>query len=104
MGAMARWISVLPDRQRASTLGEAVGLSPLCAQLLINRGVADPELARRYLEPRLADLRRPDGDAPMGGFEPAVARLELALREAQIVGIFGDYDVDGVTSCALLTR
>jgi single-stranded-DNA-specific exonuclease len=81
-------------------LGQALGLSPLTAQLLLNRGVADAELGRRYLEPRLADLRKPDG---MAGFDVALDRLDRALVGNEIVGVFGDFDVDGVTSCALLT-
>jgi single-stranded-DNA-specific exonuclease len=100
LGAPPRWILSTPDPARASELAGALGLSQLTAQLLINRGIADPERGRRYLEPRLADLRRPD---EMAGFARAVERLDRALAGGETVGIFGDYDVDGVTSCALLT-
>ena len=99
----AHWILAPCDRERAGVLGLALGVSPLCAQLLINRGVDSPELGRRYLAPRLADLRRPDGELPMSGFARAVERLERALTGGETIGVFGDYDVDGVTSCALLT-
>src|SRR5580765_7998961 len=99
----ARWILAPLDRERASVLGQSLGVSPLTAQLLLNRGVNSPELGRRYLEPRLADLRRPDGELAMSGFQKAVDRLERALTGGETVGVFGDYDVDGVTSCALLT-
>ncbi|HEY7956256.1 MAG TPA: single-stranded-DNA-specific exonuclease RecJ [Polyangia bacterium] len=102
--APARWLTATPDRDRATELGRAIGLSPLCAQLLLNRGVSAPAEARRYLAPRLGDLRRPDGDQAMRGFGVAVGRLERALAERETIGIFGDYDVDGVTSAALLTR
>jgi single-stranded-DNA-specific exonuclease len=92
-----------PEPSAAVELSQALGLSPLTAQLLLNRGVRTQEVARRYLEPRLADLRRPDGELPMAGFGAALERLDRALAAGETIGIFGDYDVDGVTSCALLT-
>lgn len=96
------WIVRTPDRDRAHALARALAISPVTAQLLINRGVDEPERARRYFEPRLGELRRPDGDAPMAGFAVAVERLARALSAGETIGLFGDYDVDGVTSCALL--
>src|SRR6202012_4879290 len=98
----APWDVRPADWDRARTLAAALCLSPVTAQLLINRGVDDPVSARRFLSPRLAELRRPDGAAAMAGFAVAVDRLQRALTTRQTVGIFGDYDVDGVTSCALL--
>jgi single-stranded-DNA-specific exonuclease len=94
------WVVAPENRDEAARLGSTLGLSPLAAQLLLNRGIADPEIARRYLEPKLADLRRPD---EMKGFSAAVDRLERALASRETVGIFGDYDVDGITSCAVLS-
>ena len=102
MADAAAWDVRPVDWDRARALGRVLALSPVTAQLLINRGFEDPDRARRFLSPRLAELRRPDGDAPMAGFAVAVERLARALRTAETVGIFGDYDVDGVTSCALL--
>jgi single-stranded-DNA-specific exonuclease len=94
------WVVTPADRSNAERLGGALGLTPLAAQLLLNRGIADPDLARRYLDPKLGDLRRPD---EMKGFTVAIDRLERALTAGETVGVFGDYDVDGITSCALLT-
>jgi single-stranded-DNA-specific exonuclease len=97
-----RWIVRPTDWHRARLLGGTLGVSPVTAQLLINRGHDEPERARKFLAPRLAELRRPDGDAAMAGFAAAVDRLLRSLRAGEMVGVFGDYDVDGVTSCALL--
>ncbi len=97
------WEVRTADPDRARILAGALSVSPVTAQLLINRGVDDPDRARRFLAPRLAELRRPDGDTPMAGFAAAVDRLARALGQRQTIGVFGDYDVDGVTSCALLT-
>jgi single-stranded-DNA-specific exonuclease len=101
--ARSRWVVAPSDAARAAELATAVGVSPIVGQLLLNRGVGDAEAARRYLVPRLGDLRRPDGEQAMRGFATAAARLERALVDGELVGVFGDYDVDGVTSCALLT-
>jgi len=100
--ADAAWAVKPADWARARTLGSALSISPVTAQLLINRGFADPDRARRFLQPRLAELRRPDGAEAMAGFAVAVERLARALAAAETIGVFGDYDVDGVTSCALL--
>jgi single-stranded-DNA-specific exonuclease len=91
-----------PDPERSRRLAGELGLSPLVGQLLLNRGIRDPAQARRFLEPRLSDLRRPDGDQAMAGFDRALERLQRAVEGREIVGLYGDYDVDGVTSCALL--
>ena len=84
-------------------LGERLGLRYLTAQLLINRGIRDEQEARKFLDPRLSDLRPPEGPLPMAGFGLAADRLKRAVIDREVVGIFGDYDVDGVTTCSLLT-
>ncbi len=104
MDRSAGRFSVRPaDLRRARLLGERLGLRHLTAQLLINRGIVEEQEARRYLDPRLADLRPPEGALPMAGFGLAVERLKRAVLDREVIGIFGDYDVDGVTTCALLS-
>src|SRR5579871_3656016 len=82
-------------------LARALGVRPLTARLMARRGVGTVEQGRRFLAPRLADLRPPDA---MAGFSRAVERIDRALRGGETIGVFGDYDVDGVTTCALLAR
>jgi single-stranded-DNA-specific exonuclease len=72
---------------------------PVTAACLAARGVREPEAARAYLEPRLAGLRRPEG---LAGFADAVDRIADAIAGGVRIGVFGDYDVDGVTTAALL--
>src|SRR5215475_1679366 len=69
------------------------------ARCLVGRGVSDAAQADAFLRPRLGHLRPPVG---MSGFAEAVERLARAVVAGETVGIFGDYDVDGVTSAALL--
>ena len=68
---------------------------------MINRGLSDPDEARRFLRPQLRDLDDPLDVPNMAG---AVARLLQARRAGEKVLVFGDYDVDGVTSTALLVE
>src|SRR5262249_28198464 len=69
------------------------------ARCLVGRGVASSAEADAFLRPRLGQLRPPSG---MAGFAEAVERLRAAVMAGETVGIFGDYDVDGVTAAALL--
>jgi len=75
-------------------------IRPLTARLLVARGIAEAELAARFLAPRLADLRPPDGVADL---PRALDRLTAALAAGETIAVFGDYDVDGVTTAAILT-
>ncbi|MBJ6751163.1 single-stranded-DNA-specific exonuclease RecJ [Geomonas anaerohicana] len=75
------------------------GVAPLLARLLAHRGVCAPDDADAYLNPVLSRLHDP---MLMTGMEQAVARLVQALKAGERVCVHGDYDVDGVTSCAVL--
>ncbi|WP_428265935.1 single-stranded-DNA-specific exonuclease RecJ [Haliangium sp.] len=82
-------------------LEEALGVRRITARCLAGRGLAGADEARSYLDPKLARLRPPAG---LAGLPAAVERLTRAVLEGQRVGIFGDYDVDGVTTTALITH
>jgi single-stranded-DNA-specific exonuclease len=94
-----RW-SIAPGQPMlAAELGGKLGVSPLLAQCLINRGHSEPEALARFLEPRLRNLADPFA---LPNMATAVGRLLAARNRAEPLVIFGDYDVDGVTSTALL--
>ncbi len=80
-------------------LANALGLAPLTARILLQRGLDTPALARDFLEGRLANLPDP---FLLLGMERAVTRLVHALKNRERVQIHGDYDVDGITGTALL--
>ncbi|HXO20195.1 MAG TPA: single-stranded-DNA-specific exonuclease RecJ [Thermoanaerobaculia bacterium] len=97
LATAAEWV-VAPLPQAAVALATA-GFSPRLAALLARRGVADAEAAERFLHPTLDQLHAP---ALLAGMTEAVARLLEARRRGERVAIVGDYDVDGVSSTALL--
>lgn len=80
-------------------LADSLGLREVTARCLAARGIVDALEARTYLQPRLEHLRRPGG---LAGLTTAVDRLARAVMGGERIGIFGDYDVDGVTTAALL--
>ena len=99
--AFSRWIFPATDPQAAERLAAALGIGTPAAKVLINRGFADPDEARRYLEAPLDSLHDP---LALRDMERAAARLEKAVRAREKILIYGDYDVDGATSVALLMK
>jgi single-stranded-DNA-specific exonuclease len=99
-GARRRWVEASVDGEGAGRLAAALGLHPLAARVLAARDLAEPERAEAFLAARLQDL--PDPFA-MKGMEAAVARVVRAVEAGERIACYGDYDVDGVTSTALLS-
>lgn len=99
-GAVTRkWIAKAIDDSTASLLSDETGLTLRTARLLVNRGVRDIDSARRYLEPQLADMPDP---MLLAGAERAAERLADAIEKDEHITLYGDYDVDGVTSSSLM--
>ena len=86
---------------RALAIAQVSGQSDLMARVLAGRGVALEDV-ERYLDPTLRELM-PD-PFTLRDMEPAAARLVRAVQRGETVAIFGDYDVDGATSAALLAQ
>lgn len=74
-------------------------LPPILASILSRRGVSDGESYRRFVAPALGDLHDPAG---IHGIDHACERIARAIRDQEAIVIYGDYDVDGVTSIVLL--
>ncbi|MDX2212727.1 MAG: single-stranded-DNA-specific exonuclease RecJ [Oculatellaceae cyanobacterium bins.114] len=97
-----RWHIAEPQPQSAMQLAQTVGLSPLLAQVLINRGVDTSDRAQSFLNPE-TDLL----PSPLEEFADLPTALELlmwAIANQHYIAICGDYDADGMTSTALLLR
>lgn len=99
---LQRW-EFYPERpQQAKELAEKFDLSPLLAQVLINRGIETPTQVREFLEPETQFLPDPLDEFPHLGI--SVELLENAIASQGKIAICGDYDADGMTSTALLLR
>ena len=96
-----RWIVREHDAERSGLLARVLGVSPILAALLINRGYADERAARVFLSPTYDQLHEP---YDMLGMKEAVARLQRAIETREPILIYGDYDVDGTTGTAVLLR
>ncbi len=96
-----RWRARLGDDRIALALAQRLGVPEIVARVLAGRGI-DAEQAPLFLEPRLRD-QLPD-PAHLKDMDVAAARLARAIEANELIAIFGDYDVDGATSSALLYR
>jgi single-stranded-DNA-specific exonuclease len=94
---LARWRLMEPEDDLVSELTQEAGVDPLCARALANRGVL-PEAAAGFLSPSLKTLRAPEGEA----WRVAARRIARAVKSGERIGVFGDYDADGITSAAVL--
>ncbi len=94
-----RWLSRLGDERQALALSQRLGLPEMIGRVLAARGIGLDE-AESFLNPTLRDLLPDPGH--LRDMDKAVARLVAAVTAGETIGIFGDYDVDGATSSALL--
>jgi single-stranded-DNA-specific exonuclease len=94
-----RWTLAPAQTALAESLAASLNLSPLLAQCLLNRGQSEPTTIAGFLQPRLKHLSDP---FLLPNMAAAVERLFQARQRNEPLVIFGDYDVDGVTSTALL--
>jgi len=99
-----KWIIKTLDEQQIeikNTLAEVLNISPILAQLLIQRGICTFEDARNFFRPDFANLHDP---FLMADMEKAVNRLTDAIQDNEKILIYGDYDVDGTTSVSLVYK
>src|ERR1041384_10285 len=89
-----RWIVREHDADKATSLARVLGVSPILAALLINRGYDDERAPRVFLAPAYDQLHEP---YDMLGMKEAVARLKQAIETHEPVLIYVDYDVDRTT-------
>lgn len=97
-GGRKRWL--LRASELHGRLGHS-GLPPLVARILENRGVGSSAEAQIFLGGKPQATADP---FHLPGFEPAIARLRAAIEGGDLVAVYGDFDVDGITSTAILTE
>lgn len=93
------WKTTDTDASLAAELSKSLEVSEVLGQLLVHAGLADVETAEAFLRPRLAQLEDPFA---LTNLRAAVTRIEQAVAAKESVVVFGDYDVDGVTSTVQL--
>lgn len=100
MGTDKKWIlKESGDRETISRLSAELGIDPILARLLEQRGIKTFEEARRFFRPSLSSLHDP---FLMKDMDIAVDRLEKAVKGGEKILVYGDYDVDGTTAVALV--
>ena len=97
-----RWIpKAIPDDAIVDLLEKELKVSRLMATLVAQRDIASYEDARKYFSPKIKDLHDP---FLMKDMDKAVKRIQEAINSGEKILIYGDYDVDGTTSVALVYR
>lgn len=94
-----RWRTLESNEEIVRQLQEQLGIHPIFCQLLVQRGITTFEAAKRFFRPEWSHLHDP---LLMKDMEKAVDRLTLAIQKGEKILLYGDYDVDGTTSIALL--
>jgi single-stranded-DNA-specific exonuclease len=98
---LQRWKLKARHDEAELRLQKELGIPRVLACLLAQRGLEDPQAAAAFLHPRLEDLHDP---AMLPDYRAAADEILGAKERGETIYIHGDYDVDGVTSAALLTR
>ena len=99
---MKRWEYRQFTPAEADRIQSEHSISRLLAVLLVQRGIADPEQAGRFLQPSLSHLHTIPTSC--WGWRKAVERLQRAIANQERILIYGDYDVDGTTSVVILRK
>lgn len=96
-----RWEFYDVDDKKIDEISEKYNISKLLARVLVNRGITEDEDINIFLNPTRNDFHDP---YLMPDMKKAVDRIETAIKEKQKIIIYGDYDVDGITSITVLKR
>lgn len=100
MHAEKKWVlRPAGDASKVEAIAAALRIEPKLANLLVQRGIDTPELARQFFNPKLEELHDP---YLMKDMMLAVKRIEQAIAQGERVMVYGDYDVDGITAVALM--
>tara|TARA_R110002049_G_scaffold207188_1_gene377656 strand:- start:38339 stop:40027 length:1689 start_codon:yes stop_codon:yes gene_type:complete len=96
-----RWtVNLKPDSKKIKTLQDALQVDEIIASLLVQRGIETYDEAKAFFRPSLKHLHNP---FLMKDMDKAVARIEKAIANQENILVYGDYDVDGTTSVALMS-
>jgi len=94
-----RWVQTQTDEEKAQALQERLNIHPVLCRLLVQRGITCYDTARDFFRPSLDQLHDP---FRMKDMDKAIDRISRAMANKERILIYGDYDVDGTTSVALV--
>ena len=98
---MTKWTVKQQDEEYIKNTSEKLGTDPVIARLLYNRGLDSPEKIRHFFNTGLCNLHDP---FLLDGMDKAAERIKLAAVRKEKITIYGDYDVDGITSVVVLYK
>ncbi|MBW1867685.1 MAG: DHH family phosphoesterase, partial [Deltaproteobacteria bacterium] len=93
------WDILQPDPHSVKKIASALDCLPITAAVLVNRGIVSADAARSFIKAGLKNMRAPFAILDM---DKAVCRIYSAIINNEKIIIFGDYDVDGITACAIV--
>lgn len=94
-----RWNLIPTDEEKVKAIQNELNIHPLLCRLLVQRNITDTKAIQQFFNPALEDLHDP---FLMRGMASAVSRVRHAINHKERILLYGDYDVDGTTSIALL--
>ncbi|MBU3661681.1 MAG: single-stranded-DNA-specific exonuclease RecJ [Bacteroidetes bacterium] len=95
-----RWTpKIEPDKNTVEELSKSININRILSNILVQRGITNFEEAKKFFRPQLTDLHSP---FLMKGMDKAIERIDEAIAKEQKILIYGDYDVDGTTSVAVV--
>lgn len=96
-----KWVCAYCDREKIEQLSKQLGISELVSSVLVKRGITGIDDARRFLHPSLEDLADP---FLLPDMQVSAERILMALKKGEKICIYGDYDVDGITSVSIIIK
>ena len=96
---LKNWNILNSDNAIVTQLAKALNVSEIVAHLLVLRGITTYDKAKLFFRPEIAHLHNP---FLMKDMQKAVDRIELAIAKKEKILVYGDYDVDGTTSVAMM--
>ncbi|TAE91038.1 MAG: single-stranded-DNA-specific exonuclease RecJ, partial [Bacteroidetes bacterium] len=95
-----RWLpKKTPDKEIVESISNAINVNKILSGVLVQRGINSFDAAKKFFRPQYVDLHNP---FLMLGMEKAIQRIEAAVQNQEKVLVYGDYDVDGTTSVAIV--
>ncbi|MGV8145651.1 MAG: single-stranded-DNA-specific exonuclease RecJ [Alkaliphilus sp.] len=95
------WVYNIANREKTNVLQEKLKVSPIISKILVNREIDEPSNAKKFLDSSLSDLHDP---FLLKGMRKAVNRIVEAIENDESIWIYGDYDVDGISSTSILLK